>query len=250
MIIDHNYILFKVMLANYKEVNYEVRSLNNHIMQTSNELWRCVYCGVLFQSKIKLKSHFSEHNSEKLDFYADKCSCSCGKYFSKFHYFENHLLQSGHMNNSNIILFGSPSSPTRSPLIISNHNQMYSPYSRSPQQMSQIMTSSSDNDIIIQKNHPTNGNNGNNAALYSHSFHSSNIVTKKEFGTVYISGTTIESCSLGMFALCTNLLYTFTHTLTYTLHYSHCHYSWLCLAYNGSIGRFNHTRGCVTLSHT
>ena len=67
--------------------------------RNGNENWRCIYCGVTFHSKVALKIHFSEHN-EKVDFSTDKCCCSCGKYFSEFHYFENHLLQTGHMNDS------------------------------------------------------------------------------------------------------------------------------------------------------
>ena len=58
--------------------------------------WRCVYCGEDLESKIALKIHFNGHK-DKIDYNINKI-CSCGKYFSEFHYFENHLLQTGHMN--------------------------------------------------------------------------------------------------------------------------------------------------------
>lgn len=153
----------------YNEVDFDDRSLNNQIMQTSNEVWRCVYCCLLFQSKIKLKTHFSEHNSEKLDCYADKCCCSCGKYFSKFHYFENHLLQSGHMNNSKVVIFGSSFSP----------------------QNQKLFSSQSTDENFPKYN--TNHINNNIDTSFTNSFHSSNISTVKDFGVVYLKGNIIDS---------------------------------------------------------
>ena len=72
---------------------------SNNFVSKGDEVWRCIYCGEKFTSSVALKIHFSQHN-EKFDFSTDQCCCSCGKYFSEFHYFENHLLQTGHMNDS------------------------------------------------------------------------------------------------------------------------------------------------------
>ena len=63
------------------------------------ENWRCIYCGEKFTSQIALKIHFNQHR-DKVEYSTNECCCSCGKYFSEFHYFENHLLQTGHMNDS------------------------------------------------------------------------------------------------------------------------------------------------------
>ena len=65
-------------------------------------LWNCVYCDENFESKTLLKIHFSKHRLlDKVNATnaTGKC-CPCRKQFSEFHYFENHLLQTGHMNNS------------------------------------------------------------------------------------------------------------------------------------------------------
>ena len=48
------------------------------------------------------KIHFSKHSErDKLEYNNDQLFCVCGKYFSEFHYFENHLLQTGHKNDTN-----------------------------------------------------------------------------------------------------------------------------------------------------
>ena len=68
-------------------------------------LWYCVYCGENFESKAILKLHFSKHRlHDKVNRVSTMGkSCPCGKHFSEFHYFENHLLQTGHMNDSHLI---------------------------------------------------------------------------------------------------------------------------------------------------
>ena len=70
--------------------------------QNQDKLWICIYCGNQFESKFDLKIHFTLHNDEQdLMKFSTKKICSCGKYFSEYHYFENHLLQTGHMMSPN-----------------------------------------------------------------------------------------------------------------------------------------------------
>ena len=137
-------------------------------LQSNKLLWRCVYCDDDFSSMVALKMHFIQHK-DKRNYNNGTLRCPCGKYFSELHYFENHLLQTGHRNDM------PATSEQSNPRLLSHVDP------RSTATFNEMS--------ILKLPYVMDIRNDS-----THSAHDSNVFTSKSHGILYTCGRLISKC--------------------------------------------------------